>query len=559
MPSLYAKESSRASRGNIISADGFHLATTKKLYKAIVNTRYIDPEKKELFIQLFHIYSEVPVKEIRKRLKKRRGVVVLSYNVLPIQAQYLKKLSRELRRFKVFLELKNKRTGYRSIHGLSIIESGESRLYPYGKLMTPIIGYPHKVEEDGYTHILGVKGLEKRFDRELSARQDGSSRGYRDVNSYIILNKDSFTKPKIDGLDIKLTIPIAVQIRVERMLDSMKKKLDATQIMCVIMNSHTGDVLAMASSNRFYPKHILRSDYPSLRSGMIEYSYEPGSVIKPLTFALLLDKHRINPYDMVNGHNGRFKMGRKVITDEHKFDWLSAEDVIVHSSNIGIAQLAQKMSGFEFHEGLLKFGLTEASTPDLVYEKTGSIPSPKRLDNIIYKATASYGYGIRANLMQLMRAYSAFNNHGDIVHPRLVSALIDEFGREESMPYEESVHVISSATAAQMQRILIKTVNEGTGKKTITAGLQVGGKTGTAYLVEKGQYVHKYNTSFIGFANDKTHKYSIGVVVINPKKQHFASQTAVPTFKKAVDILIEEKYLQPEIVQQTSTPHKHLH
>ena len=559
MPSLYAKESSRASRGSIISADGFHLATTKKLYKAIVNTRYIDPDKKELFIQLFHIYSGVPIKEIRKRLKQRRGVVILSYNVSPIQAQYLKKLSRELRRFKVFLELKNKRTGYRSIHGLSIIESGESRLYPYGNLMTPIIGYPHKIEEDGYTRILGVKGLEKRFDRELSARQDGSSRGYRDVNSYIILNKDSFTKAKIDGLDIKLTIPIAVQIRVERMLDSMKKKLGAKQIMCVIMNSQTGDVLAMASSNRFYPKHILRSDYPSLRSGMIEYSYEPGSVIKPLTFALLLDKHRINPYDMVNGHNGRFKMGRKVITDEHKFDWLSAEDVIVHSSNIGIAQLAQKMSGFEFHEGLLKFGLTQPSTPDLVYEKTGSIPSSKRLDNVIYKATASYGYGIRANLMQLMRAYSAFNNHGAMVSPRIVSALIDEFGREKPMPYQEQVPVISSATAAQMQRILIKTVNEGTGKKTITAGLQVGGKTGTAYLVKNGQYIRKYNTSFIGFANDKKHKYSIGVVVIQPGKKHFASQTAVPTFKKAVDILIEEKYLQPEIVQQTSSPHKSLH
>lgn len=560
IPSLYAKESSRASRGNIISADNFHLATTKKLFKAIVNTRYIDPNKKELFIQLFHIYSGVPIKEIRQRLKAGRGVVVLSYNVLPIQAQYLKKLSRELRRFKVFLELKNKRTGYRSIHGLNIIESGESRMYPYGKLMTPIIGYPHKVEtEDAYTHIVGIKGLEKRFDRELAPRQNGSSRGSRDVNSYIILNKDSFTKTKVDGLDIKLTIPIGIQIRIERMLDSMKVKLGAQQIMCVIMDSTTGDILAMASSNRFYPKHILRSDYPSLRSGMIEYSFEPGSVIKPLTFAILLEKHRVNPYDMVNGHNGRFKMGRKVITDEHKFDWLSAEDVIVHSSNIGIAQLAQRLSGYEFHQGLLSFGLTKPSTPDLIYEKTGSIPSFKRLDNIIYKATASYGYGIRANLMQLVRAYSAFNNNGSMVTPKIVKSLIDEFGIQTPTLYEDQVKVISSATAAQMKRILIKTVNHGTGTKTITLGLEVGGKTGTAYLVENGQYVAKYNTSFIGFANDKKNHYSIGVVVVRPGKRHFASQTAVPTFKKAIDILIKEKYLKPDVVKQTSVPHKSLH
>ena len=127
IPSLFAKETSKASRGSIISADGFHLATTKKLYKAVVDTKYIDPQKKELFIQLFHIYSGISVKKIEKRLSKRKGVVVLSYNVLPIQAQYLKKLSYELRRFKVFMELVNPKTGYRSIHGLNIIESGESR------------------------------------------------------------------------------------------------------------------------------------------------------------------------------------------------------------------------------------------------------------------------------------------------------------------------------------------------------------------------------------------------------------------------------------------------
>jgi len=168
MPSLYTVESSKAERGSIISADGFHIATTKKLYKAVVNTRYIDPDKKELFVKLFSIYSGMSPAAIKKRLAKRRGVVVLSYDVPQIQAHYLKTLARELRRFKVFLELKNSKTGLRSVHGLSILESGESREYPYGTLLTPIIGYPHKIEEDGYTSIRGVKGLEKRFDTTLS-------------------------------------------------------------------------------------------------------------------------------------------------------------------------------------------------------------------------------------------------------------------------------------------------------------------------------------------------------------------------------------------------------
>lgn len=546
-PSLYAKESSKAGRGSIISADGFHIATTKKLYKAVVNTRYIDPQKKELFVELFSIYSGIGTKEIKKRLSKRKGVVVLSYHIPQIQAQYLKKLARELRRFKVFMELKNPKTGYRSVHGLSIIESGESREYPYGNLLTPIIGYPHKMEEDGYTHISGVKGLEKKFDGDLCARQDGSSRGKRDVNSYIILNKESFTKAKIAGLDIKLTIPVALQIKMEKMLDEMKAKLEAKQVMLAVMNSTNGEILTMASSNRYLPKSIKRSDYPSLNSGMIEYSFEPGSVIKPITFSLLLDKGLVNPYDLVNGHNGRFKIGRKVITDEHKFDWLSAENVIVHSSNVGIAQLAQKLSGYEFNQGLKKFGFSQKSTPDLIYEKVGSIPSSKRLENEIYKATCSYGYGMRANLMQLMRAYSAFNNNGNMVYPKIIKSFIDEFSQEKFTEDEEQVQAIKSSTALRMKKILVKTVNKGTGVKAITEGLEVGGKTGTAHIVEKGRYVHKYNTAFVGFANDKKSKYTIGVVVIQPKKSHFAAQTSVPIFKKAVDIMVEDGYLKPSL------------
>jgi len=544
-PSLYAKESSRAQRGSIISSDGFHIATTKKLYKAVVNTHYIDPQKKELFIELFSIYSGIDSKKIAKKLSRRKGVVVLSYLITEKRAQYLKQLAYELRRYKVFVERKNPRTGLNTLHGLSIIESGESREYPYGNLLTPIIGYPHKVEENGYTYIKGVKGIERRFDEELRAQQDELRQGKRDVNSHIILNKDSFSKPDINGLDIKLNIPVGLQIALERMLGKMKNELQAKQVMLAIMNSQNGKVLSMASSNRFLPKSIKRSDYPSLNSGMIEYSFEPGSVIKSITFALLLDKGLVNPYDLVNGHNGHFKIGRKVITDEHKFDWLSAENVIVHSSNVGIAQLAQKLSGTEFHEGLKSFGFSQKSTPDLVYEKKGSIPHASQLNNEIYKATCSYGYGMRANLMQLLRAYGVFNNNGRMVTPQIVSSFVDGYHREILIANEEQVQVIKSSTAQRVKKILVKTVNEGTGKKTKTPGLTIGGKTGTAHMVEKGKYVNRYNTAFMGFANDRTNKYTMGVVVIEPEKSQFAAQTAVPVFKKAVDIMVEEGYLKP--------------
>ena len=549
LPSQYAKKSSKAMRGNILSADGFTIASTTKLYKAVVNTKYIDPLKKELFIELFSIYSGIKSSEVKKRLSKRNGIVVLSYNIDEKHAQYLKKLSYELRKYKVFLSLTNPISKIKSIHGLSIIESGESREYPYEKLLTPILGYTHKIEEDGYTKIRGVKGLEKRFEDELSSRQDAKSQGKRDVNSYIILNKDSFTKQQLNGLDIKLNIPAALQIKIEHMLDTMKKNLKAKEIMIAIMDSKSGKVLSIASSNRYFPKNIKKNDYPSLNSSVIEYSFEPGSVIKTITFSLLLDKKLINPYDLVNGHNGRFKIGRKVITDEHEFDWLSAENVIVHSSNIGIAQLAQKLSGNEFSDGLKKFGFSSASTPDLIYEKIGSIPHSTQLNNEIYKATCSYGYGMHANLMQLLRAYSVFNNHGKMTTPQIVSSFIDESKQEIKIQNDEPIQVISPATAQRVKKILIKTVNKGTGVKAITQGLIVGGKTGTAHKVEKGRYVNKYNTAFLGFVNDSTHNYTMGVVVIEPKKSQFAAQTAVPVFKKAINILVENNYLQPNIIK----------
>ncbi len=546
-PSLFTSNNSKAERGEIISADGFHIATTQQLYKAVVNTRNIDPDKKDLFVKLFSIYSGISEKTINKRLKKRKGSVVLSYHINPQDAQYLKTLAYKLRRMKVFVEYVRP-NGRTILHGLNILPSGEKRLYPYGDLLTPIIGYIHKVEEDSYTRVHGVKGVEKSFEDELNAQQNGKQFGPRDVNNYMILNKRSFTKPDINGLNVHLSIPVTLQKRVEKTLEEMKTKLDADEIMAVVMESDTGKIISMASSNRYLPTKIKKSDYPSLNANIIEYSFEPGSVLKPIIFSLLLELKLINPYDLVNGHNGRFKIGRKTITDEHKFQWLSAENVIVHSSNIGIAQMAQKLPALEYYQGLIDFGFSQKSRLELPYEKAGSIPAINQLKNEIYKATTSYGYGLNVNVMQLLKAYNAFNNRGRILQPYFVDKLIDMHGNVESITPAGSVQVISTATAERMKKILIKTVKEGTGTGTITKGLEIGGKTGTAHIAERGHYVRKYNTSFFGFANDKKHKYTIGVTVVQPRKNHFASLTAVPTYKSIVDLLVEFDYLKPKIV-----------
>lgn len=549
IPSIYSSDSKKAQRGSIISADGYHIATTQKLYKAVVDTRSIDPDKKELFIELFSIYSGVDKNEILKKLSSQKGSVTLSYNIKPKEAMHLKTLANEMLKEKIFKEYQTP-SGYKVLQGLNILESGEARVYSYTNLLTPLIGYPRKLEDDGYTRVYGIKGIEKYFDEELNPQQNKIQKALRDVNGYLILNKQSQSKEQINGLNVRLNIPIKLQAKIEQILDTHKEKLQADEIIATVMEAKTGKMISIASSNRYNPSKITKNDYPSLNTNAIEYSYEPGSVIKPIIFSLLLDKNLINPYDMIDAHHGRYTMGRKTIIDEHAFDKISAEDVIVYSSNIGIAKLAQLLDGNSYYNGLKDFGFTTFSGIDLPYEKRGVIPTPGQLNNYLYKAITSYGYGMRANAIQLVKAFNVFNNGGKLVNPRVTDVLFDDYGKTIAIEAEPPVQIIQPSTAEKMKQILIKTVNEGTGKFAKTPGLEIGGKTGTAHIAKKGKYVNSYHTSFIGFANDKDHQYTIGVTVVNPKTVYFAAITATPVFKDIVDLMIEDNYLTPEKIQE---------
>ncbi len=542
LPSKYIHDSSKAQRGSIISKDGYHICDTKKLYKAVVNTKNIDPNKKELFVKLLNIYSNIPIKKIRKKINSKKGSVVLSYDVSAKEAQYLKSLAYELRRLGVFIEYETS-NGRSILQGLNIIESGETREYPYEDTLTPIIGYPKKSEEDGYTKSHGVKGLDNFYDDDLNAKKDGKQYALRDVNGYMIFNKLSFTQEPRDGYDLHLNIPLNLQVRVEKMLDFYKKDLGAKEVFVTLMDSKTGKIMICASSNRYKPKNITKKDYSALNPSVVEYSFEPGSVLKPIVFSILIKNKKLNPYEIINCENGKYKIGRKTITDEHKMGWIGAEDIIVHSSNIGMSKISQRLDPYEFHQGLLDYGFAQISGVDLPYEKKGKIPDVRNFRSKIYKATASYGYGMRLNLMQLIKAYNVFNNDGKMLTPQIVDKVVDIYSKEYEIYPSEPAQVISAAIAHKIKKILIKTVRKGTGRATDIKGLIIGGKTGTAHIAEHGHYVEKYNTSFIGFVNDKTHKYTMGVTVIQPKKSQFASKTAVPVFKNVVDIMLNEGYL----------------
>lgn len=576
LPSLETTKKELAVRGDIISNDNFKISSSKKVYKAIIDTRFLDLNKKDLFIQLFSIYSDIPAKKIEKKidesLKEGMGSLVLSYNIDSKTAKNLKELNYKLRKLDVFKAITI--NGNKFLTALDIVVSGEKRIYSYDNSLSPAIGYISKYEsENEKTRVNGIKGLEKSYNDALNNFNDGVLKGERDVLSYISFNKNSIIKNKNDGLSAILNIPLKLQKNIEMQLDFYKEKFGADEIIVSVMNSTNGNILTLATSNRFNPEKIRQEDIPFLNVNAVEYLFEPGSVIKPIAIALVLDKNRVKPNELFFAHNegklnakgeypkGSYKLGRFNIKDDHRFTkhYLTLDDIVIFSSNIGTLQLAQRLSGREFSDGFKAFGFTQKTGIDLSPEAYGYIPEVYKLsagenkkEDNVFKATVSYGQGMTSTFMQVLKAYSVFNNEGYITTPKIVSHLQTTNNSILTLKKEENQRIISKQSALKIKNLLIKTVEEGTGEGAKIDGLEIGGKTGTAQVAKSGKYQREYISSFFGFANDKTNKYTIGVTVINPTSTgknwyyYYASQSAVPVFNEVVENLIKLNYLTPQ-------------
>lgn len=555
IPSHHSTIHDRSFRGSIISADNYTLSNSQKTYQAVIRGASIVPEKKAVFIKLFSIYSGIDEEKLRKKFKDRKGKeikgnIILSKSITSRHAMQLKSLAYKLRKLGIFRWVKNA-NGIDVLFGLDIIENGETRRFPLGDVMSPILGYVGDKSDGRYTRPKGQKGLERNYNKHITSKKNGYFRGKRDVVGAVIHDKNSMKLQRVDGMDLHLNIPLAFQRRVELMIDQMKESIDAEEIIVGVMESKTGKVLSLASSERYDPAHITQKDIPALNPKFSEYPYEAGSVLKPLTLAIAFNHKVVTPQTWFNTYNGRMKIGkRRTITDDEKFESLTATDIIVHSSNVGTSQISWRLTGKEFREGLLKFGIAKPSGLDLSRDLPGQLKPLYKLDHKMHRANSSYGYGMLVTFAQLFKAYSAFNNDGIAVTPRIVNYLADIRGNHYTMePKVKNLQTVSKKAANQIHDILIEVVKRGTGVKAQYPGLEIGGKTGTAHIAKNGRYVREYHSSFYGFANDKEgNKYTIGVLVIRAKKRYkyFASQSAVPTFKRIVHTLVELDYLKPE-------------
>lgn len=555
VPSNTSKIHDRSFRGAIISQDGYTLSNSEKTYKAIIRGASLSPGKKPLFIKLFSIYSGIPEKVLAKKFKNKRGKekkgnITLSDDITARSAMQLKSLSYKLRKLNVFQAVKNSR-GIEIVYGLDIIENGEQRRFPLHDVLSPILGYVGDKSDGRYTRPSGKKGLERSYEKHITSQKNGYFKGKRDVVSAVIHDRNSLNIPRVDGYDLHLNIPLALQRRVELMADKMKLSIDADEILVGVMESKTGKLLTLATSNRYDPAHIRQDDIPALVPKFSEYPYEAGSVLKPLTIGIALDKGVISPNSWFNTGYKKFDItGGQSVSDDDYFDSMQVADIIVHSSNIGTSQISWKLTGEEYREGLLKFGIAQKTGIDLSRDLPGSLKSLTLLNHKMHRANSSFGYGMMVTFSQMLKAYSAFNNNGLAMTPRLMDYLKAPDNKHYTIdPCVGNKQAIGKKAANDIHKILLEVVKRGTGVKAQYPGLEVGGKTGTAHIAKHGRYVREYHSSFYGFANDKEgHKYTIGVLVIRAKKwqKYFASQSAVPTFRRTLDILVELEYLTPD-------------
>jgi len=522
-----------AIRGKIISKDKFIVAQNKKIFSVAIMPQYINPNKKELLINLLSIYTNKPKSYFKKLLNTNKRVIILRHIPYKIEKN-LKYLSNVLTIKKVFLENKKNKI----IYGLDIFEEPSKRYYPFKDRLEPVLGYARYNSQ----HKKIGMGLEKYYDSILMPIQNGYIKGYRDVKNNIIFDNTAIIKPRIDGNNLNLNINLILQGKIENILDNLKPQMKAQELLAVIMESKTGKIIAIATSNRYNPMHIQKNDIPNLKISHIQYSYEPGSVMKPITLALLLEHKKVNILEVLNAHNGVFYFKKHfTIYDDEPFKWLNVINAVIHSSNIIFAQLGLRLTPKEFREGLLKFGFNQKSGIDLPYEYKGVLFSQKGFMSEIHRASNAFGYAMQVNLIQLLKAYNTFNNSGVLITPKIANS----YGKTNITTTKKQL--ISPANAQIVLNILRKVVLQGTAKATNLPGLFIAGKTGTAKINKNGKYIKGlYNSSFIGFVNDKNHKYTIATLAIKPdEKKFFASQTAVIVFKNIVETMLDLNMLVP--------------
>ena len=434
----------------------------------------------------------------------------------------------------------------RSFVGLDT-RSDPLRTYPAGDVGANLIGYLSDNPEKS------SGGLERSFNK-LLAGKDGSESYEVGGGNRIPLGDNSQVKP-VNGKDLKLTIDRDVQWYSQRVLRTAVEASKAESGTAVVMDTRTGEVLALADYPTFDANNPGKADQGDLGSRGLSDVYEPGSVEKVLTAASLINAGKVTP-------RTRFTVPPELpVLDRTIGDWfdhgtihLTMAGVIARSSNIGTAMAASEFTPEQLWDYLDKFGLGQKTDVGFPGESRGLLPARDQW-SLLTRAQIAFGQGVSVNALQMAAAINTVANAGQLVTPSLVEGrATTSAGNDVGTDTASRRTVVSAEAARQTAEMmeLVTTQDVGTAPGAGIAGYRVAGKTGTAQ--EVGGECNCYAdgglaVSFSGFAPADKPRFTVYVVVKKPGEGASGGGTAGPVFRKILSYVLQ-KYAVPP----TGTP-----
>lgn len=440
-----------------------------------------------------------------------------------------------------------------------IFEPHDLRVYPNNEMASQILGFTDK---GGH----GAIGMEKEMDSLLSG-VPGERWVERDGKKNEIAGYATRGTSAVDGYDVTLTINMAIQHVVEDQLDQIVQTYQPEGAYIIVMDPHTGEILAMGSRPTFDPNDGATHTPERVKNRCIADMVEPGSVFKIITLAGALNEGAMKLDTPIFCENGHFAYGGKILHDDEEkgFGSLPAMEVLAQSSNIGFAKIALNYLGEKkLYNYATAFGMGQRTN---LFGGQGESPGllhPVNTWSAISITRIPMGQEVCATPVQMATAMSVIANGGRLVVPRLAKKVTDEAGRTIKVYQPRVVRtVISSDVAAQVAKALHQVTIDGTAKSIHIkdpsgAEYSFAGKTGTAQKLVNGEYSHtQHVASFIGFMPAEDPAFVALVMVDSPhtaKNKDYGAEVSAPVFAAIAQQTAQILNLSPDLPAPAPAP-----
>ncbi len=404
------------------------------------------------------------------------------------------------------------------------------RQYPEGEAAAHVVGFTN-VED------LGQEGVELAFQKQLAGKA-GSRRVIKDRLGRVIEDVRDVIPP-VDGQDLQLSIDSKIQFFAYNKLRDAVQEHNARGGSAVVLDAHTGEVLALANYPSYNPNNRRNLTGEQLRNRALTDSFEPGSTMKPFIAALALQKGVVRPETPIYTAPGRLQMGGFTISDVHAYNVLTVNEVIQKSSNVGTVKIAMQLQPRDMWEVYAQAGFGQKPHLPFPGAVSGRLRAYKTWKPI-EQATMSYGYGLSTSLFQLAQAYTVFARDGRMAPVSLLKT-------EQPV---QGVRVFDADKARAVRHMLEMAAGPGgTGQRAQTVGYSVGGKSGTARKQEgKGYAARKYRSFFVGLAPVEAPRIVVAVMVDEPSNGViYGGAVAAPVFSDTVQQTLRIMGVQPDM------------